>query len=53
MHISPLFFEAGANDEIVPTTWSAEFARTEEAPAGYMRYFPSDQTTAILEELAR
>ena len=48
-----LFFELGPNEEIVPTTWSAEFVRTEEAPAGYVRYFPSGQTTTIFEEPAK
>ena len=48
-----LFFEVGPNDEIVPTTWSAEFARTEEAPVGFTRYFPSGQPTELAEEPAQ
>ncbi len=47
-----LHFDVGPNDSIVPTSWTADFNRTVEAPLGYTRYFPSGEPTTIFEEPA-
>ena len=47
-----LHFDVGPNDSIVPTSWTADFNRTEEAPVGYTRFFPSGEPRFILEEPA-
>ena len=47
-----LEYEVGIDSSIIPTGWSAAFARTAEAPVGFSRYFPSSEVTIIQEELA-
>ncbi len=47
-----LYFEAGPNNEIVPTTWRVDFPQMDEPPAGYDRYFPDAEIARLPETFA-